>query len=91
MLGRDLTQKRADKYGVQTFVNAVKTILDQSEATARAQIRAIADGDYSYEHFARWPTATLASMRRFDTITRSHQFPTALAKVVSWPFLGIEL
>jgi len=51
MLGRDLTQKLADKYGVQTFVNAVKTILDQSEAAARAQIRAIADGDYSYETF----------------------------------------
>ena len=51
MLGRDLTQKLADKYGVQTFVNAVKTILDQSEAAARAQIRAIADGDYRYETF----------------------------------------
>ncbi|HEV8721038.1 MAG TPA: hydantoinase B/oxoprolinase family protein [Candidatus Binatia bacterium] len=51
MLGRDLTQKLADKYGVQTFVNAVKTILDQSEAAARAQIRAIADGDYSYQTF----------------------------------------
>jgi N-methylhydantoinase B len=51
MLGRDLTQKLGDKYGVRTFVNAVKTILDQSEAAARAQIRAIADGDYSYETF----------------------------------------
>jgi N-methylhydantoinase B len=51
MLGRDLTQKLADKYGVQTFVDAVKTILDQSEAAARAQIRAIADGDYRYETF----------------------------------------
>jgi N-methylhydantoinase B len=51
MLGRDLTQALADKYGVETFVNAVKKILDQSEAAARARIRAIPDGEYGYETF----------------------------------------
>ncbi len=51
MLGRDLTQALADKYGVEIFVNAVKKILDQSEAAARARIRAIPDGEYGYETF----------------------------------------
>jgi N-methylhydantoinase B len=51
VLGRDLTQALADKYGVETFLSAEKTILDQSEAAARAQIRAISDGVYAYETF----------------------------------------
>jgi N-methylhydantoinase B len=51
ILGRDLTQELADKYGVETFLAAVKTMLDQSEAAARAEIRAIADGEYRYETF----------------------------------------
>src|SRR5262245_16663483 len=51
MLGRDLTQALADKYGVDTFIGAVKTILVQSEAAARARIRAIPDGEYRYETF----------------------------------------
>ena len=50
MLGRDLTQKLADKYGVQTFVNAVKTILDQSEAAAR-------------HRYARLPTVITVTKR----------------------------
>ena len=50
-LGRDLTQALADKYGVETFFRAVKTMLDQSEAAARAKIRAIPDGEYRYETF----------------------------------------
>ena len=50
-LGRDLTQALADKYGVETFFGAVKTMLDQSEAAARAKIRAIPDGEYRYETF----------------------------------------
>jgi N-methylhydantoinase B len=51
VLGRDLTQELADKYGVDTFLAALETILDQSEAAARAQIRAIPDGFYAYETF----------------------------------------
>src|ERR1043166_2010126 len=51
VLGRDLTQHLADKYGVETFFAGVKTILDQSEAASRAKIRAIADGEYRYETF----------------------------------------
>jgi N-methylhydantoinase B len=51
VLGRDLTQALADKYGVAIFLAAIKTILDQSEQAARAQIRAIPDGVYSYETF----------------------------------------
>jgi N-methylhydantoinase B len=51
VLGRDLSQALVDKYGIDTFQNAVKTMLDQSEAAARAQIRAIPDGVYRYETF----------------------------------------
>jgi N-methylhydantoinase B len=51
VLGRDLIQALVDKYGVNTFLNAVKTIFDQSEAAARAQIRAVPDGVYGYETF----------------------------------------
>ena len=51
VLGRDLVQALADRYGVETFFAAVKTILDQSEAAARAQIRALPDGVYKYETF----------------------------------------
>ena len=51
VLGRDLNQALADKYGVETFFAALKTLLDQSEAATRAKIRAIPDGEYSYETF----------------------------------------
>ena len=51
VLGRDLAQELAAKYGVDTFLAALETILDQSEAAARAQIRAISDGVYAYETF----------------------------------------
>ena len=51
VLGRDLTQELTDKYGVDTFLAALETILDQSEAAARAQIRGIPDGVYAYETF----------------------------------------
>ena len=51
VLGRDLVQALADKYGAETFLTAVKTILDQSEAAARAKIRALPDGTYSHGTF----------------------------------------
>jgi N-methylhydantoinase B len=51
VLGRDLVQALADKYGVEIFRNAVQTILDQSEAAARAKIRALPDGTYSHGTF----------------------------------------
>ena len=51
VLGRDLVQGLADKYGVEIFRNAVQTILDQSEAAARAKIRALPDGAYSHSTF----------------------------------------
>ena len=51
VLGRDLTRELTDKYGVDTFLAALETILDQSEAAARAQIRGIPDGVYAYETF----------------------------------------
>ena len=51
VLGRDLTQTLADKYGVDTFASAVKTILDQSEAAARARLREVPDGVYRYDTF----------------------------------------
>ena len=46
LLGRDLTAELADKYGIATFNAAVERILDQSEAAARAFIRAMPDGVY---------------------------------------------
>jgi N-methylhydantoinase B len=51
LLGRDLTIALADKYGVATLLHAVGLILDQSEAAARAFIRAMPDGVYSAETF----------------------------------------
>ncbi|HXQ51404.1 MAG TPA: hydantoinase B/oxoprolinase family protein [Stellaceae bacterium] len=51
MLGRDLVAALADKYGVETFAESVKTILDQSEDAARARIRAVPDGTYEAESF----------------------------------------
>jgi len=46
LLGRDLTAQLAEKYGVAAFNGAVERILDQSEAAARAFIRAMPDGEY---------------------------------------------
>jgi N-methylhydantoinase B len=46
LLGRDLTAELAEKYGVTAFNGAVARILDQSEAAARAFIRAMPDGEY---------------------------------------------
>jgi N-methylhydantoinase B len=51
VLGRNLTQELADKYGMGTFLAALEIILDQSEAAARAKIRLIPDGVYAYETF----------------------------------------
>jgi N-methylhydantoinase B len=46
LLGRDLTAQLAEKYGVAAFNAAIGRILDQSEAAARAFIRAMPDGVY---------------------------------------------
>jgi N-methylhydantoinase B len=51
LLGRDFVVELVDKYGVATFARAVETILDQSEAAARALIRAMPDGVYTSETF----------------------------------------
>jgi N-methylhydantoinase B len=51
LLGRDLTARTADKYGVPAYLSAVATILDQTEAAAREKIRAIPDGTYAAESF----------------------------------------
>jgi N-methylhydantoinase B len=51
LLGRDLTAELADKYGIATFNHAVELILDQSEAAARAFIRAMPDGIYACETY----------------------------------------
>jgi len=50
-LGRDLTIKLAEKFGLENFRTAVDIILDQSEAAIRARIRAIPDGTYEAEAF----------------------------------------
>jgi N-methylhydantoinase B len=51
LLGRDLTAQLANKYGIPTFNRAVELILDQSEAAARAFIRAMPDGVYRTETY----------------------------------------
>jgi N-methylhydantoinase B len=51
LLGRDLIAQLVDKYGIATFRQAVTIILDQSEAAARALIRAMPDGIYTHETF----------------------------------------
>ena len=51
LLGRDLTEAMADKYGTMVFLDALATILDQCEESTRAKIRAIPDGVYQHEAF----------------------------------------
>ena len=51
LLGRDLTQGMADKYGPAVFLGTLSIILDQCEAATRDKIRAIRDGTYSAEAF----------------------------------------
>jgi N-methylhydantoinase B len=51
LLGRDQTAALANKYGVATYVRALGTILDQSEAATRAKVRAIPDGVYEAASF----------------------------------------
>jgi N-methylhydantoinase B len=51
LLGRDLTQAMADKYGTAQFLGTLAVILDQCEAATREKIRAIPDGVYRHEAF----------------------------------------
>ena len=51
LLGRDLTARLADKFGLDTYHSAVNLILDQCEAAVRDRIRAIPDGTYEAEAF----------------------------------------
>jgi N-methylhydantoinase B len=48
-LGRDLVAALAQRYGLPTFHEAVRLILDQAEAAARAHILALPDGVYEHE------------------------------------------
>ncbi|MFM2129697.1 MAG: hypothetical protein RL477_1243 [Pseudomonadota bacterium] len=51
ILGRDQVAALAERYGIKTFLGVVDTILDQSEAAARARIRQLPDGTYEAETF----------------------------------------
>src|SRR4051812_5030142 len=51
LLGRELITQLVDKYGIATFRRTVAIILDQSEAAARALIRAMPDGIYTHETY----------------------------------------
>src|SRR6478672_2070943 len=51
LLGRDLTQAMADKYGTSIFLDALTRILDQCEAATREKIRAIPDGVYRHDAY----------------------------------------
>ncbi len=49
VMGRDRVADLVERYGVETFRRALTIIWDQSEAEARAAIRAIRDGTYTAE------------------------------------------
>ena len=49
LMGRDSVAELAERYGVATFRGAIEIIWRQSEAEARAAIRAIPDGTYTAE------------------------------------------
>jgi N-methylhydantoinase B len=51
LLGRDQIVALVEKYGVETYNNALHVILDQGEQVAREKIRAIPDGVYEAETF----------------------------------------
>ena len=53
LMGRDSVVELVGRYGVATFRAALDTIWDQSEAEARAAIRAIPDGTYTRRGRAR--------------------------------------
>ena len=53
VMGRDSVAELVGRYGVDTFRAALDTIWDQSEAEARAAIRAIPDGTYTRRGTAR--------------------------------------
>ena len=49
LMGRDSVAELVGRYGIDTFRGALDTIWNQSEAEARAAIRAIPDGTYTAE------------------------------------------
>jgi N-methylhydantoinase B len=51
LLGRDLTARLAEKFGLDTYRAALEVILDQCEAASRKRIAAIPDGVYEAESF----------------------------------------
>ena len=51
LLGRDLVQRLAEKYGADVYLDCIARILDQSEAAARARVGRMPDGTYEAEAF----------------------------------------
>ncbi len=51
LLGRDLTARLAEKFGLDTWRQGLDIILDQCEAASRKRIAAIPDGTYEAESF----------------------------------------
>jgi N-methylhydantoinase B len=49
LLGRDSVAELVGRYGIETFLGALETIWDQSEAASRAAIAGIPNGIYSAE------------------------------------------
>ncbi|MGH7088049.1 MAG: hydantoinase B/oxoprolinase family protein, partial [Stellaceae bacterium] len=50
-LGRDLTAKLVEKFGLDIYRRAIEVIFDQSEAAIRRRIAAIPDGTYEADSF----------------------------------------
>jgi N-methylhydantoinase B len=78
LLGRDLTQAIADKYGPEVFLDGLNLILDQCEAATRAKIRAIPDGVYRHEAFLD------------NDGVRDRQIPIKVAVIVAGDELTID-
>ena len=78
LLGRDLTQAIAGKYGPELFLDALDLILDQCEAATRAKIRAIPDGVYRHEAFLD------------NDGVRDRQIPIKVAVIVTGDELTID-
>ena len=51
LLGRDLTVQLAERFGLDTYHNALEVMLDQCETAIRKRIAAIPDGTYEAESF----------------------------------------
>lgn len=78
--GEKRLQEMIEKYGLNTFLGAVEAIFDQSEASARGQLRAIPDGVYEAESFLD-----------DDGVSRGERVPIKVKVIVSGDQMTVDL